>query len=466
MSSVVKMERQKKLGPAPFASIEDLADPDLSSPESKGYTKMPEICEEHQVSEASASTSTAQTPTTPRIDVEQASSPSQNESGDSTPERELFGLDSGHLSSNFLEGAADVDLRSSAEELSIPYVGRKVPVLSAVARRKVSWDAGDVRRRHQEHAAIERKVSSGTGRSSAEPPQSRDTRLSSVSSGMSALSALSSSRRSPSPHRMLVETSFCGPKTPAAAAAEVEHELDQLESDVSRRPSLLNPSTWFGDSRCNSPLNSPISPTSIRAFMIKYATEPRSRPTSPMGWASSANSPTPTPGLTASDSMQSRWLASPRLQRRASSPHRTLLETSFCGQKQMQVPGDEVAPRGPSPAPPTLLAIHAKPVRYATEPRSRPTSPTVHRSLLSSPVPPSSDTRRGSQSSRCVSPMIETSFCGPKRILPRDSDDDIKPATLPGTPSKSGDLSRTGSLRPVSHFFSLYFIRHVIFLIK
>jgi hypothetical protein len=72
-------ERQKKLGPAPFASFEDMSD-DLSSPESKGYQPMPEISEEqyrmereasNRYANSSSTTSAAQTPTTPRIDVEQ-----------------------------------------------------------------------------------------------------------------------------------------------------------------------------------------------------------------------------------------------------------------------------------------------------------------------------------------------------------------------------------------------------------
>lgn len=178
--------RQKKLGPAPFASFEDLSGEDLSSPESKGYRPMPEICEEyssrHGHNDASASsTSTAQTPTTPRIDVEGASSPSQETSGDSTPERELFSMTdrtAGNLCGSFLEGVADVDLRSSAEELRIPYSAaaaqqQQARLLAsgnvAPSKRKVSWDSGDHHRRQQQkvdkvkhHQTVERKVSGGT----------------------------------------------------------------------------------------------------------------------------------------------------------------------------------------------------------------------------------------------------------------------------------------------------------------
>ena len=130
--------RQKKLGPAPFASFEDLSPESPSSPEEQGYHQLADladIVEEGRppaaATEASTgSTSTVQTPTTPRIDVENASSPSQ---GESTPEREIFGLAGVDVSAAFLEGTADVDLRSSAEELALPGADRRsVPTASVV----------------------------------------------------------------------------------------------------------------------------------------------------------------------------------------------------------------------------------------------------------------------------------------------------------------------------------------------
>lgn len=492
--------RQKKLGPAPFASFEDLSE-DLSSPESKGYQPMPEICEEHHHhhgdnNDASTSTSTAQTPTTPRIDVEQASSPSQAESGDSTPERELFGLDmaADNLTSAFLEGAADVDLRSSAEDLGIHYSSgsfkgkhsRNSSLLSAgksaPSGRKISWDAGDQRRHHAAdgHSGLERKGS--TGRSSANTGDPfyfacRDTRLSSISSNVSATSGMSclsafSGRRSPSPHRMQLETSFCGPKASASATAKDDEDDEELMNlEASRRPSLLNPPGWFGDgnSRSTTPFGTPLSPGCVRASMFKYATEPRSRPTSPMGWHSAAPSPMPSlnpSSLGGESSLTSRWLASPRCQRRSSSPHRTLVETSFCGRMQIKVPDDEVEPRGPSPMPSlgSLLSIQSHPVKYATEPRSRPVSPTASRSFFSlTPVP--TDSRRGSQTlpagGRCPSPMIETSFCGPKQMPRRDSFEDTgvsspaqstrAPSSLSTRPSETGGTEESFSLRPVRY---------------
>ena len=220
-----KRQKQQRLGPAPFASFDQSED--LSSPESKGYEPMPDIYEDNQTPQTfSASTSTAQTPTTPRIDVEQASSPSQEESIDSIPEGEIFGFDpSGNLSLDFLEGD-DMELRYSSEDFRIPYPvtdqSFNSPFFLAAGRaaksRKVSWDAGDQR---SVDVTLERKgsgcfVKRNDRESSPGFPGPRDTRLSSISSmmsgtsGMSALSAFS--HRSPSPHRMLLETSFCGPK--------------------------------------------------------------------------------------------------------------------------------------------------------------------------------------------------------------------------------------------------------------
>ena len=245
-----KNARQTKLGPAPFASFDHSED--LSSPESKGYAPMPEIFEDghpHFYRDAYASNSSVQTPTTPRIDVEQASSPSQDDSYDSTPERDIFGIDAdGNITSDFLEGIDDMDLdrRASANDYNDPHSAanarrRLSPAFlrgtGAVNYRKVSLDAGD-----SVDGLLVRKGSGGFVRSnpreSSALPGPRDSRLSSISSNVSATSGLSAlsafSRRSPSPHRMLLETSFCGPKLNA-------HQLlkESRDSESSPRRSSL-----------------------------------------------------------------------------------------------------------------------------------------------------------------------------------------------------------------------------------
>lgn len=217
-----------KLGPAPFASFDHSED--LSSPESKGYEPMPEIYEDGRTShyrEPSVSDSSAQTPTTPRIDVEQASSPSQEDSYDSTPEREIFGMDAdGNITSEFLEGIDEM-LRAA----------------DVAKSDQVSWDVAD------QHSTLDntfrRKGSCGFGgkrniRDLSCFPGQRDTRLSSISSNVSGTSGMSQlsafSRRSPSPHRMQLETSFCGPKT-NPHQLQKDNEEDQF---VSRRTSLVS----------------------------------------------------------------------------------------------------------------------------------------------------------------------------------------------------------------------------------
>lgn len=141
--------RQKKLGPAPFASFEDLSDEMESPADSQGPSVdiMPEIKEDHphspeEVPIASSSsgshkavtatssgtgsgstgatfghsqpTSGLQTPSTPRIDISCASS-STPPSEDSASEKELF---PGGLGFAFHEEGTE-DLKSSTEELDL-----------------------------------------------------------------------------------------------------------------------------------------------------------------------------------------------------------------------------------------------------------------------------------------------------------------------------------------------------------
>ena len=233
---------------------------------------MPEIDEDRAADArfednfVSGSTSTAQTPTTPRIDVENASSSSHAGSGDSSPERELFGMNFTNIRSAFLEGAADVDLRSSAEELSIPYSDARratsPALLSLVTNRskprKISWDAGDDPR---STPSIERKASAGIIRNT-DPFffNYRSTRLGSLTSNASS----SQFRRSPSPHRMLLETSFCGSKNLLDRDAEDEYES---QSDT-RRSSMSSCAIPIRDtSRTTSPM--PTSPGHSLGFMLK-----------------------------------------------------------------------------------------------------------------------------------------------------------------------------------------------------
>ncbi|XP_067011804.2 uncharacterized protein [Anabrus simplex] len=292
--------RQRRLGPAPFASFEDLSD-DLDSPEEKppANKPLPGIREDVRMaadgtlmspgSAASSSVVTAlQTPSTPRIDISRASSSSHhdsNNSRDSSPERELFAGETGptapdgtKLGLGFKEEGA-ADLRSSTEELDFHEEPGTVTEREAQRRRE-----RQLKKKQQQAAATifkyeleaqsekeakERKDSacsaiSDVGLLSISGRTSRLSSVGSAASGGSVASAAShlsgvshisgtshlsvmsgasgvsgvSSGRSPSPHKMLLETSFCGSKPILTQSVDLEspvstgtnkHETESLE---------------------------------------------------------------------------------------------------------------------------------------------------------------------------------------------------------------------------------------------
>lgn len=141
-----------------------------------------------------------QAPITPRIDISRASSSSHHDSRESSPDMafpsELAFREEGAL-----------DLRSSTEELAfleeVPGQEAK-PKSAAPVPHPLAATAPSSRRHSRKDSQGSELVMLGVcGRSS---------RLSSVGSQCSALSRISGLSRSPSPHRMLVETSFCGPR--------------------------------------------------------------------------------------------------------------------------------------------------------------------------------------------------------------------------------------------------------------
>ncbi|KAK4287611.1 hypothetical protein Pmani_039322 [Petrolisthes manimaculis] len=195
--------RQRRMGPAPLASFEDLSmDKTTSDSSPEDRVQLPEIGEE---------TSTATTPVTPvapmalsvpaspRIRVSTVSSSPQNEtdSKDSTPEKELF---SGYKKSDFCENMA-ADLHSSTEELDADDEEQKRK------RRDRATKLAELERREEalRIAELNRKGSSSSVISDGLLPVT-----SGHSSRLSSLGSIGSARRSPSPHKMLLETSFCG----------------------------------------------------------------------------------------------------------------------------------------------------------------------------------------------------------------------------------------------------------------
>lgn len=170
--------RQARRGPAPFASFDhDVSDEvrPNSSPESKQNCQLPEL-PEHRLA--------------PRIDISRASSSSHHDSRDSSPELAEVGAQSSGQGLGFKEDGT-ADLRSSTEELAF-----LEPEENRVVERKDS------------------AVSCGA--------VGRHSRVSSTGSAWSCgRLSVCSAPRSPSPHRMLLETSFCGPR-PLDAAPDLE----------------------------------------------------------------------------------------------------------------------------------------------------------------------------------------------------------------------------------------------------
>lgn len=185
------------------------------------------------------------TPAAPRIDISRASSSSHHDSRDSSPELALFaGTGSedarGRLELGFREDGA-LELRSSTEELAFlegaPGEPRPAaPPPPTISRRHSRKDS-------QGSEAALLAVSGRTSRLSSVGSQcSAHSALSAFShaSRVSRLSVVSGVSRSPSPHRMLLETSFCGPKPietdPEICAAAVEERLLEIAKMTASSP--------------------------------------------------------------------------------------------------------------------------------------------------------------------------------------------------------------------------------------
>ncbi|XP_046383530.1 uncharacterized protein LOC124154075 [Ischnura elegans] len=274
--------RQRRMGPAPFASFEDLSD-ELESPDEAKTQRalLPGIREDSGLGGLEdpgvsllAAAKCLQTPSTPRIDISRASSSSQHEesggssggAGGGSPEgRDPLATVAGLAAGFKEEGTAD--LRSSTEELD--YHGSEKEIAST--RRSRSAHRGGSsqppRRKSAERGASPLLMQSGRYELDAQSDKERKdsacsegplgllgvggrtSRLSSVGSagsgasgasgmsGLSAASALSgaassSGMRSPSPHKMLLETSFCGSKPIPTKSMEMDDMPPGLEPET------------------------------------------------------------------------------------------------------------------------------------------------------------------------------------------------------------------------------------------
>ncbi|XP_036140502.1 uncharacterized protein LOC105839869 isoform X2 [Monomorium pharaonis] len=249
MASGLSNVHQKKLGPAPIASFEDLSE-DVENGESAATAaavatgRMPGIIE---VTTPATPGSSLKTPSTPRIDISRASSSSHHEdsnSRDSSPERELLaGMDppSGcKLTLGYKEDAQD--LRSSTEELDLQDPVHEQDLKRESKRRKrkdadgsqsdYSGKLGQDRERKDSNCSeiCLLNISGRTSRLSSVGSQG-----SGVSGKLSVMSVTSS--RSPSPHKCLLETSFCGSKPTLAdnLIEPLKPETDDLEKILLKR---------------------------------------------------------------------------------------------------------------------------------------------------------------------------------------------------------------------------------------
>ncbi|XP_061403033.1 serine/arginine repetitive matrix protein 2 [Musca vetustissima] len=165
-------------------------------------------------------------PTTPRIELSRASSSSHHEedSRDSSPENVFEQVGTGTLQESLDMGFREegaLELRSSTEELYFmdPQHKKeeeaKLQQLLQQAKRSSPhmFKLEDHQQTYlQQH---QRKDSASSEVAALLCISGRTSRISSVGSqgsAVSRLSAVSGVSRSPSPHRMLLETSFCGPK--------------------------------------------------------------------------------------------------------------------------------------------------------------------------------------------------------------------------------------------------------------
>ncbi|KAH8420544.1 hypothetical protein KR009_011282 [Drosophila setifemur] len=170
-------------------------------------------------------TATLTTPSTPRIELSRASSSSHHEedSRESSPENVFEQVGTGTLQETiglgFREEGA-LELRSSTEELYFMDAEQKKEEQERIQQQQQQakhssphiFKFDDHQSYLQQH---QRKDSASSEVAALLCISGRTSRISSVGSqgsAVSRLSAVSGVSRSPSPHRMLLETSFCGPK--------------------------------------------------------------------------------------------------------------------------------------------------------------------------------------------------------------------------------------------------------------
>uniref|UniRef100_A0AAR5NZZ6 Uncharacterized protein n=1 Tax=Dendroctonus ponderosae TaxID=77166 RepID=A0AAR5NZZ6_DENPD len=254
-SATNKPINQKRMGPAPFASFEDLSDevrnrmdspgekevavirlPGISEqevptpspdPECKGGKGVSLIGNTLRNSHSTSPNSLSHSPlpikmklaNTPRIDISRASSSSHHDSRDSSPEREIFESTDPNavkLGLGFKEDDA-LELRLSTEELDFHDVAEtkthKYKHRSASPEfDELYINSNSNRKDSQCSDVILLSISGRTSRISSIGSQGSAVSRLSNASHVSIMSGQSAYSQCSSPHKTLLETSFCGYK--------------------------------------------------------------------------------------------------------------------------------------------------------------------------------------------------------------------------------------------------------------
>ncbi|XP_053663478.1 uncharacterized protein LOC128712614 [Anopheles marshallii] len=251
-SSSPSSRKQKRLGPAPIASMEDTTAEEKAQMEQQNHHNLQRWSQEKSSIDSTRGSPTktfdcpsALIPATPRIDISRASShSSHHDSRDSSPENVFEQVGTGTLQDSGVLGFREedtLDLRNSTEELQFmePEKGNRekekpntqINYGSCPTQRyspiiwKLEEQPNQQQYQFQQQQQHNRKDSASSEVVAFLSISGRTSRLSSVgsqgsaNSKLSATSAVSGISRSPSPHKMLLETSFCGAK-PMQAYAE------------------------------------------------------------------------------------------------------------------------------------------------------------------------------------------------------------------------------------------------------
>ncbi|XP_036346318.1 platelet binding protein GspB [Rhagoletis pomonella] len=168
-------------------------------------------------------TTTLTTPSTPRIELSRASSSSHHEedSRESSPENVFEQVGTGTLQETIGVGFREegaLELRSSTEELYFMDPEQKKEEQEKLQQQQAKRSSPHIFKFDDHQSYLQqhqRKDSASSEVAALLCISGRTSRISSVGSqgsAVSRLSAVSGVSRSPSPHRMLLETSFCGPK--------------------------------------------------------------------------------------------------------------------------------------------------------------------------------------------------------------------------------------------------------------